>query len=111
MNLTQRVVSYTVAGGFTGAGLVSAAALYVTQKQQEQAALIGAVTGFAFGIVRPLLSQAKLSPVKAVVVDVATQVAINVVALRALDSIVPFNEPVAALFALISTVNIVGEYI
>ena len=111
MNILQRVGAYTVAGGFIATGLASAAVLQVTQKQQEQAALVGALAGFAFGAVRPVLAHAKLSPVQAVVVDVTTQIAINVVAARAFNSIVPFNAPVAALFALISTMNIVGEYV
>lgn len=111
MNLIQRVGYYTVAGGVVGAGLASAATLHITQKQQEQAALVGAVAGFAFGVIRPVLSRVKLSPVQATVVDVATQIVINVAAMKAFDSIVPFNAPAVALFAVISTMNIVGEYV
>ena len=111
MNLIQRIGSYTVAGGLIATGLASAAVLHITQKQQEQAAMVGALAGFAFGIVRPVIAQAKLSPVPAVVVDVTTQLAINAVAMQAFHSIVPFNAPVAALFGLISTINLMGQYI
>lgn len=111
MNILQRVSYYTVAGGFIGAGLATAAVLHVTQKQQEQAALVGAVAGFAFGVARPLIAHAKLSPVPAVVVDVASQLTINAVAMQVFYSIVPFNAPVTAVFGLISAMNLLGEYI